>query len=326
MLKAPMFDVSRAVLEDYLAGMPIPPRIDVTDSAALGYALVSGMIAPDALLLTFEIDGTLYALPMQVVLASNVVQGSAEHAWVLTFCNACNTGMVFDARVNGQTLHFQRRGSYDGLLIIWDQETGSYWQHITGECLHGASVGSQLTQIASTREMRAAQASKHKNAVLLTSALTPEQVKQSAFADRMRSNPGRQEPFISATMASHDERRPRFELGLGVWEVGKDHDTSTFFPLVFLHTQDNVHFNEFNRRRLLVYLAPDAVAPVAAYVDATRAWWEGETLRLNGGNSIQNDMLLLADGSSQPLERPRQLLMRWYGFAVTFPGCALPRL
>jgi len=30
-----------------------------------------------------------------------------------------------------------------------------------------------------------------------------------------------------------------------------------------------------------------------------------------------------ANGSALPLDKPNQLLMRWYGFALTFPKCEI---
>src|SRR5690349_11930391 len=118
------FDVGRAVLEDYLDNSLYPARLMVSEAQPLGEAVLSGIIPPDARLLTFEHERVLYTFPMSVVLSYNVIQGMIrERHWMMTFCNACNTGMVFDPVVNGQLLHFKRRGSYDGLLLIWDEET-----------------------------------------------------------------------------------------------------------------------------------------------------------------------------------------------------------
>src|SRR5215470_14279089 len=152
-----VFDAGRAVLQDYLDGYPA--RWMATEAKRLDEALAAGQTSQDTHLLAFEIDGILHTFPMAVVLCYNVIQGTTnEQPWMMTFCNACNTGMVFDPMMDGQTLHFQRRGSYDGLLLIWDEETDSYWQHITGEALHGSSAGKQLHMITTTRQMTAGEA------------------------------------------------------------------------------------------------------------------------------------------------------------------------
>jgi hypothetical protein len=315
------FDANRAVLQDYLNGYPA--RLIVEERQPLAEALAQGNTTPETRLLAFELNDALYVIPMNVVLSYNVIQGAAAgQPWMMTFCNACNTGMVFDPTVDGRLHHFQRRGSYDGLLLIWDEETDSFWQHITGACLHGASQGRHLRVLTPSRQMSASEAAERTGAVwFLNSTLTPEQQSLSKAMEKMRVKPERLESGIMETVAEEDTRRPRFELGLGVWtERG-----SEFFPLVLLHAHDNVYQTELDGRPLLVYQQPEALAPVAVYYPSARAQWHDDTLRLDDGNSIRNDQLHRADGRVESIERPMQLLMRWYGFALTFPGCRVPR-
>ncbi len=316
------FDPGRAMLEDYLDSSLYPARLTVNETYSLQDSLANGQLALDSRLLVFEHKQILYAFPMTVVLSYNVIQGQiGDQQWMMTFCNACNTGMVFDPVVEGKMLHFQRRGSYDGLLLIWDEETNSYWQHVTGQCLYGSSVGKHLGVITTTRQMTVAEVLVRTNAsVLLTSTLSPEQEKLSRMMEKMRANPEKVEAGIASTIGHEDIRRPRFELGLGVWNL----TDSVFFPLTTLYANEQVLISRFDNRPLLIYQEPDAIAPVAIYVETQRATWEGEILRLDKGLYIQNDMLFGAGGQPQPIERPMQLLMRWYGFALTFPGCNLP--
>ncbi len=320
------FDVGRAMLEDYMEGYPARLELDSANAQPLQDALMAQTITPDARLLTFEQDGRLYALPMTIILAYNVVQGQAKTAagqtqpWMLTFCNACNTGMLFNPVVDGQLLHFRRRGAYDGLLLIWDEETDSYWQHITGRCMHGASRDQQLETLTTTRQMSALEAGAlHSNTLLLTSPLSPEQEHISRAMEKMRANPDRVEEQITSTIGREDTRRPRFELGLGIWT----HGISRFFPLVLLHTTNNMLITEFDGRPLLIYQTPDAISPVAAFIETKHAAWEGSLLRLDHGAYIQNDLYHTADKQVVALECPQQLLMRWYGFALTFPDCVI---
>src|SRR5689334_23091834 len=161
----------------------------VSEAQSLSEAMAAGSILADTRLLTFEHEGMLYTFPMSVVLSYNVIQGSIQDKpWMMTFCNACNTGMVFDPVIDGQLLHFRRRGSYDGLLLIWDEETDSYWQHITGEGLHGSSAGKQLHMITTTRQMTAGEAlAINGGARLLTTSLTEAQQTLSGMMEKMRA-------------------------------------------------------------------------------------------------------------------------------------------
>ncbi|MBK8025120.1 MAG: DUF3179 domain-containing protein [Chloroflexi bacterium] len=324
MQPTPDFDVSRAVLADYGSAYS-PARLEVTAVRPLADALAAGQIAADSHLLAFEIGGTLLAVPMSIVLAYNVMQGvlPSGQPWLMTFCNACNTGMVFDPTLNGRTLHFQRRGAYDGLMLIWDEETGSYWQHIRGEGLHGPSAGAQLRSLAVTRQMSASEAARQAGALLVQHDLSEAQQRFSRSMEKMRSNPATVEAGIAATFAvgAEDTRRPRFELGLGVWgESG-----ALFVPVSTLHAQNNAAVTRFGGRGLVVYLAEDAISPAAVYVETETARWEGDTLRVDGGRFIRNDGLYDSKEEAAPrlAERPTQLLVRWFGFSFTFPGCAV---
>lgn len=319
-----VFDPGRAMLEDYLDRNLYPARLMVNEAQSLEDSVSKGELQLDTRLLTFEYAGNLYVFPMKVVLSYNVIQGQIDdHEWMMTFCNACNTGMVFNPVVDGQLLHFQRRGSYDGLLLIWDEETNSYWQHVTGKCLYGSSVSKQLDVITTTRQMSVAEALVRTTPpLLLTNMLTPEQEKLSRMMEKMRANPEKVEDGIAATIGVEDTRRPRFELGLGVWNL----DESCFFPLAMLYAHDRAWLTEFAGRSILIYQEQDAVAPVATYIDTRSVYWEADMLRLDKGAYIQHDIIVSPDGRTSPLDRPMQLLMRWYGFALTFPGCKLPNL
>jgi hypothetical protein len=321
------FDVHRAVFDDYLDYTLFPARLEleVSDLQPLGDALAVQNLPLDTHLLSFEAKGNLYVFPMAMVLAYNVIHGQFHDgtSWVMTFCNACNTGVVFNPVMDDVPLRFSRRGSYDGLLMIWDQETGSYWQHITGECLYGPSAGRQLETITTTKQMNAAEASVSTiPTYLLIRELTPVQEKLSRAMERMRANPEKVSDGIFKQITSEDERRPRFELGLGLWDADTQH--SSFYPLGLIYAQNNALLTEFAGRPLLIYQKPEALSPTAVYLDVSVVSWEGDVLRLDGGASIRNDLYYTGD-QQVPLERPSQLLMRWYGFSLTFPDCDLPK-
>lgn len=320
---ATAFNPAIAVLEDYLDPALYPASLTITAPQQLYTALTAQTIPPEEHMIGVTRNGRLHVAPMRVVLCYNVMQGVTTDGepWVLTFCNACNTGMVFDARVNGQTLHFQRRGAYEGMLMIWDSETGSYWQHITGECLYGASLGHTLRGKTVTRHLTAAEALVYDpQAVLWTTDLTPAQQELSRSMEKMRAHPELVEAGIMASVREADLRRPRFEMGLVVW----DGQASCFYPVSLLGDHDNALLTTFGGRSMLVYRDPEAMSPSAVYLDAKTAQWQRDRLILDGGRfSISAEVL--HDANNQPIaqDRPMQLLMRWYGAASTFAGCAV---
>ena len=56
----------------------------------------------------------------------------------------CNSGVSLIPTVNGKTELFAATGLYNGLALLGDATTHSYWDHITGECVHGEHLGKQL--------------------------------------------------------------------------------------------------------------------------------------------------------------------------------------
>jgi hypothetical protein len=63
----------------------------------------------------------------------------------VTFCPLCNSGMVFDRRVNGVVLSFGVSGKLrNSDMIMYDRETESWWQQAMGEGIVGRDDGVEL--------------------------------------------------------------------------------------------------------------------------------------------------------------------------------------
>jgi hypothetical protein len=94
------------------------------------------------------------AYPIRYLMWHEIVNDSIGDVPVLvTFCPLCNTGMVFDPRVNGQTLSF----GVSGLLrhsdmIMYDRQTESWWQQAIGQGIVGTHAGRALRQRAALME------------------------------------------------------------------------------------------------------------------------------------------------------------------------------
>lgn len=65
----------------------------------------------------------------------------------------CNTAIVFDRRVDDRVLDFGTTGNLRfSDLVMYDRQTGSWWQQFTGEGIVGALTGTQLTILPSRVE------------------------------------------------------------------------------------------------------------------------------------------------------------------------------
>jgi hypothetical protein len=47
----------------------------------------------------------------------------------------CNTGIGLIPEVDGEVHTFTEQGLYDGLFLIYDEESGTRWNHMTGEAV-----------------------------------------------------------------------------------------------------------------------------------------------------------------------------------------------
>ncbi len=67
----------------------------------------------------------------------------------VTFCPLCNSAIVFERTVNGIALDFGTSGNLrNSDLVMWDRQTESWWQQLTGEGIVGVMAGTKLNFLA----------------------------------------------------------------------------------------------------------------------------------------------------------------------------------
>ena len=66
----------------------------------------------------------------------------------VTYCPLCNTALAFDRRVDGRVLRFGVSGLLrNSDLVMWDNDTVSLWQQVTGEAIVGNATGTVLVPV-----------------------------------------------------------------------------------------------------------------------------------------------------------------------------------
>lgn len=110
--------------------------------------------------IAFELNGDARAYPLQILtwheIVNDVVGGEPV---IVTYCPLCNTAIAFSRVVDGETREFGVSGALRrNDLIMYDRETETLWQQITGEAIVGDPAGSQLdfltSQIVSWADFR----------------------------------------------------------------------------------------------------------------------------------------------------------------------------
>ncbi|MDX1613634.1 MAG: DUF3179 domain-containing (seleno)protein [Candidatus Promineifilaceae bacterium] len=102
--------------------------------------------------IAFELNGQARAYPLRILTAHEIVNDQfGDVPVVITYCPLCNSAIVFDARVDGQTLEFGTTGMLrNSDLVMYDRTTESLWQQFTGQAIVGDLTGEQLTFLPSS--------------------------------------------------------------------------------------------------------------------------------------------------------------------------------
>lgn len=217
-------------------------------------------------------------------------------------------------RIDGRTHRFAEHGLYDGLFIMRDEESGTYWDHMTGDAVVGPLVGSAL-EVSNLLQTTPRQVLERDDQALLgiseRARRGDERLKLDGLLAGVR---GRLSRLFRSTVDREDDRRPTMDLGLGIWEGG----AARYYPYESVMAEGRAVVDVFGGRRVVVYLDPAAYALTALYTEADGASWEGDELVLSDGSRVHEGVLHDASGARVHAPRPLQVFTRWYGFALTF--------
>lgn len=207
-------------------------------------------------------------------------------------------------------LHYEWAGLDNGLSLLRDFETGSIWNHITGEAVHGPLDGERLDAYNLLQTTVEAALTAYPDIDVAISDRPMRDMEQSIL-ERIPVLG----PRLRGTMAPEDARRPQMELGLGVWSD----DEQRYYPFDAVRQAAEPIVDSFGGRGVIVYIDPISGGPASWYTEAESAEWDEDTIRLSDGTLIRDGGVFDAAGGRLDVERPMQLFTRWYGFALTFP-------
>lgn len=106
-------------------------------------------------MMVLAVDGTApRAYPLRYLMWHEVVNDEAGGVpFAVTFCPLCNSGLIFDRRLDGQLLEFGVSGLLRlSNLILYDRQTESWWQQFDGRAIAGELTGAKLTPLPAWME------------------------------------------------------------------------------------------------------------------------------------------------------------------------------
>jgi len=94
--------------------------------------------------------GEIRSYPQRILnrheIVNDIVSGDPL---VITFCPLCGSALAFERTLDGAVLEFGVSGKlHDNDLVMYDRQTESLWQQITGEAIVGELFGKKLKQIS----------------------------------------------------------------------------------------------------------------------------------------------------------------------------------
>ncbi|MGB0959938.1 MAG: DUF3179 domain-containing protein [Halocynthiibacter sp.] len=120
--------------------------------------------------IALEIEGApARAYPIRYLIWHEIVNDTIGTLPVsVTFCPLCNSAIVFDRRLGGETYEFGVSGKLrNSDMIMYDRQTESWWQQALGQGIVGVNTGKTLTQIPSWMESFATFKSRNPNGLVM---------------------------------------------------------------------------------------------------------------------------------------------------------------
>lgn len=151
----PNTDFSRTTVDlgEFISGGPPKDGIPSIDHPVFETTTTaSTWLDPAEPVITLVVDGQARAYPLQILIYHEIVNDEvAGFPLAVTFCPLCNAAVVFERRVDGEVLDFGTTGKLRRSdLVMYDRQSESWWQQITGSGIVGRYAGTDLKRRPAT--------------------------------------------------------------------------------------------------------------------------------------------------------------------------------
>ena len=137
-------------LSEIISGGPPKDGIPAIDRPRFEPAAAAGTwLKANEPVILVERNGDARAYPLQILIWHEIVNDTVGGLpATITFCPLCNTAIAFERRLDNRVLDFGTTGRlrYSD-LVMYDRQTESWWQQITGEAIVGDLTGKRLAYL-----------------------------------------------------------------------------------------------------------------------------------------------------------------------------------
>lgn len=275
------FNVKKVVKDNHFQ------RFDVAGSDSLQKMVQRKKIKLKDEVLVVERGGQRLAFSVYQMTYHHVAQGElAGQPFILAFCAICHGATSMVPVVEGAIHHYSCIGIYNGMALLADDETGSYWDHISGDCLYGPLKG-EVMHLIPVEHLTVGQALKKWPDLQI--AFSKQPWHRRLFMEPLMNFFGKFgffPPYFYLSMGERDKRLSDMVSGLGIYTK----KVKRFYPIQTIQEAGGEIVDTIEGRKVKISIDIEGY-PLAQYVDSE--------------------------------EKPMQLYCRWYGFSFTFPGCEI---
>jgi hypothetical protein len=153
----PQTDFSQISVDpaEIFSGGPPKDGIPAITGPEMIAASAESALTPREPVMVLELDGQpARAYPVRYLMWHEIVNDVAGDVPIaVTFCPLCNSGLIFDRRLEGQVLEFGVSGMLRfSDMVMFDRQTDSWWQQFQGRAIVGALLGAELTPLPALLE------------------------------------------------------------------------------------------------------------------------------------------------------------------------------
>ncbi len=125
------------------------PAIDEPKFVSIDSAME--WLDPKEPVIVLDILGQAKSYPLQILIWHEIVNDELNGRYIaVTFCPLCNASIVFDRNLDGEIVDFGTTGNLrNSDLVMYDRQTESWWQQITGSSIVGFYAGTDLQLLPS---------------------------------------------------------------------------------------------------------------------------------------------------------------------------------
>ena len=153
----PQTDFSRIEVDpsEIFSGGPPKDGIPAINGPEMIAAGAEDGLDPREPVMVLELDGQqARAYPVRYLMWHEIVNDQVGDVPVaVTFCPLCNSGLIFDRRLDGLVLEFGVSGMLRfSDMVMFDRQTESWWQQFQGRAIVGKLLGKELTALPALLE------------------------------------------------------------------------------------------------------------------------------------------------------------------------------